>query len=402
MHRKIFILDTSVLLYDKNSIHSFKNNDVVLPIVVLDELDRKKEAPGILGESARYVNRFLDDLRSQGSLTEGVTLPNNQTIKVELDGFDNSSSVIVMGATNRPDVLDSALLRPGRFDRQVVVDVPDLNGRHDILKIHTKKIKMKPKSVKLLDIAKGTPGMVGADLANLVNEAALLASRKRKATVDNSDFQEAQDKVLMGVQRKSMVLSDHEKKVTAYHEAGHAVVALFSPEADPVHKVTIIPRGRALGVTMQLPIDEKHGYSKTYILSRLAVMMGGRAAEDLILNEITTGASNDIERATSIARRMVCEWGMSDKMGPMAFGKKNEEIFLGREIQSHRDYSEETAQMIDHEVVSIIKNAQDTARKILEDNIDLLHLMAEELLEHETIDESDIKVMMSGKKISKK
>ena len=360
----------------------------------------KKNAPCII---------FIDEIdavgRHRGAGLGGGHDEREQTLNqllVELDGFDNSSSVIVMGATNRPDVLDSALLRPGRFDRQVVVDVPDLNGRHDILKIHTKKIKIKPKSVNLLDIAKGTPGMVGADLANLVNEAALLASRKRKATVDNSDFQEAQDKVLMGVQRKSMVLSDHEKKVTAYHEAGHAVVALFSPEADPVHKVTIIPRGRALGVTMQLPIDEKHGYSKTYILSRLAVMMGGRAAEDLILNEITTGASNDIERATSIARRMVCEWGMSDKMGPMAFGKKNEEIFLGREIQSHRDYSEETAQMIDHEVVSIIKNAQDTARKILEEKIDLLHLMAEELLEHETIDESDIKVMLSGKKISKK
>jgi cell division protease FtsH len=351
---------------------------------------------------------FIDELdavgRQRGAGLGGGHDEREQTLNqllVELDGFDNSSNIIVMGATNRPDVLDSALLRPGRFDRQVVVDVPDLKGRHDILKIHTKKIKMKPKTINLLDIAKGTPGMVGADLANLVNEAALLASRKRKKFVDNSDFQEAQDKVLMGVQRKSMVLSDHEKKVTAYHEAGHAVVALFSPEADPVHKVTIIPRGRALGVTMQLPIDEKHGYSKTYILSRLAVMMGGRAAEDLILNEITTGASNDIERATSIARRMVCEWGMSDELGPMAFGKKNEEIFLGREIQSHRDYSEETAQKIDHEVVSIIKNAQETAHKILEDNISLLHLMAEELLEHETIDGNDIKVMMNGKKISR-
>jgi cell division protease FtsH len=358
-----------------------------------------KNAPSIV---------FIDELdavgRQRGAGLGGGHDEREQTLNqllVELDGFDNSSNIIVMGATNRPDVLDSALLRPGRFDRQVVVDVPDLKGRHDILKIHTKKIKMKPKTINLLDIAKGTPGMVGADLANLVNEAALLASRKRKKFVDNSDFQEAQDKVLMGVQRKSMVLSDHEKKVTAYHEAGHAVVALFSPEADPVHKVTIIPRGRALGVTMQLPIDEKHGYSKTYILSRLAVMMGGRAAEHLILNEITTGASNDIERATSIARRMVCEWGMSDELGPMAFGKKNEEIFLGREIQSHRDYSEETAQKIDHEVVSIIKNAQETAHKILEDNISLLHLMAEELLEHETIDGNDIKVMMNGKKISR-
>ena len=352
---------------------------------------------------------FIDELdavgRQRGAGLGGGHDEREQTLNqllVELDGFENSSSVIVMAATNRPDVLDSALLRPGRFDRQVVVDIPDLKGRHDILKIHTKKIKINKKSVKLKDIAKGTPGMVGADLANLVNEAALLASRKRKATVDNNDFEEAKDKVLMGVQRKSMVLSDDEKKVTAYHEAGHAVVAIFSPEADPVHKVTIIPRGRALGVTMQLPLDEKHGYSKTYILSRLAVMMGGRSAEEIIFNEITTGASNDIERATSIARRMVCEWGMSDTMGPMSFGKKNEEIFLGREIQSHRDYSEKTAQQIDHEVVSIIKNAQQTSHKILKDNIDLLHLMAEQLLEHETIDEQDIKLLIAGKKISKK
>jgi len=352
---------------------------------------------------------FIDELdavgRQRGAGLGGGHDEREQTLNqllVELDGFENSSSVIVMAATNRPDVLDSALLRPGRFDRQVVVDIPDLKGRHDILKIHTKKIKINKKSVKLEDIAKGTPGMVGADLANLVNEAALLASRKRKTTVDNDDFEEAKDKVLMGVQRKSMVLSDDEKKVTAYHEAGHAVVAIFSPEADPVHKVTIIPRGRALGVTMQLPLDEKHGYSKTYILSRLAVMMGGRSAEEIIFNEITTGASNDIERATSIARKMVCEWGMSDKMGPMSFGKKNEEIFLGREIQSHRDYSEQTAQQIDHEVVSIIKNAQDTSHKILKENIDLLHLMAEQLLEHETIDEQDIKLLIDGKKIPKK
>ena len=359
-----------------------------------------KTAPAII---------FIDELdavgRQRGAGLGGGHDEREQTLNqllVELDGFENNSSVIVMAATNRPDVLDSALLRPGRFDRQVVVDVPDLQGRHDILKIHTKKIKMNKKSVKLKDIAKGTPGMVGADLANLVNEAALLASRKRKASVDNNDFEEAKDKVIMGVQRKSMILSDDEKKITAYHEAGHAVVAIFAPEADPVHKVTIIPRGRALGVTMQLPLDEKHGYSKTYILSRLAVMMGGRSAEELIFNEITTGASNDIERATSIARKMVCEWGMSDELGPMSFGKKNEEIFLGREIQSHRDYSEQTAQKIDHEVVSIIKNAQKVSHKILKDNIDLLNLMAQQLLEHETIDENDIKLLVAGKKLSKK
>ena len=244
--------------------------------------------------------------------------------------------------------------------------------------------------------------MVGADLANLVNEAALLASRKKKSSVDNEDFEEAKDKVIMGVQRRSMILSDEEKKITAYHEAGHAVVALFTPQADPVHKVTIIPRGRALGVTMQLPLDEKHGYSKGYITARLAVMMGGREAEKLIFNEITTGASNDIERATSIAKKMVSEWGMSDKLGPMSFGKKNEEIFLGREIQSHRDYSEKTAQEIDNEVAKIIKKAQSDSRKILEKKLKFLHLMAGELLAHETIDEKDIQLLLKGKKLPKK
>mgnify|MGYP001325152429 FL=1 len=360
----------------------------------------KEHAPAIV---------FIDELdavgRQRGAGLGGGHDEREQTLNqllVELDGFESNHNVIVMAATNRPDVLDSALLRPGRFDRQVVVDIPDLNGRHDILKIHTKKIKINSKSVNLLDIAKGTPGMVGADLANLVNEAALLASRKRKKSVDNEDFEDAKDKVIMGVQRKSMILSEDEKKITAYHESGHAVVAIFTPEADPVHKVTIIPRGRALGVTMQLPLDEKHGYSKKYITGRLAVMMGGRSAEEIIFNEITTGASNDIERATSIARKMVCEWGMSDKLGPMSFGKKNEEIFLGREIQSHRDYSEKTAQAIDSEVVRIIKNAQKDSRKILEEKIDLLHLMASELLEHETIDEKDIKLLVKGKKLSKK
>ena len=360
----------------------------------------KKLAPTII---------FIDELdavgRQRGAGLGGGHDEREQTLNqllVELDGFEDNHNVIVMAATNRPDVLDPALLRPGRFDRQVVVDIPDLNGRHDILKIHTKKIKINSKSVNLLDIAKGTPGMVGADLANLVNEAALLASRKRKKSVDNEDFEDAKDKVIMGVQRKSMIISKEEKKITAYHESGHAVVAIFTPEADPVHKVTIIPRGRALGVTMQLPLDEKHGYSKKYITGRLAVMMGGRSAEKIIFNEITTGASNDIERATDIARKMVCEWGMSDKLGPISFGKKNEEIFLGREIQSHRDYSEKTAQAIDNEVVRIIKNAQKDSHQILEEKIDLLHLMASELLEHETIDEKDIKLLVKGKKLSKK
>ena len=360
----------------------------------------KKLAPTII---------FIDELdavgRQRGAGLGGGHDEREQTLNqllVELDGFEDNHNVIVMAATNRPDVLDPALLRPGRFDRQVVVDIPDLNGRHDILKIHTKKIKINSKSVNLLDIAKGTPGMVGADLANLVNEAALLASRKSKKSVDNEDFEDAKDKVIMGVQRKSMIISKEEKKITAYHESGHAVVAIFTPEADPVHKVTIIPRGRALGVTMQLPLDEKHGYSKKYITGRLAVMMGGRSAEKIIFNEITTGASNDIERATDIARKMVCEWGMSDKLGPISFGKKNEEIFLGREIQSHRDYSEKTAQAIDNEVVRFIENAQKDSHQILEEKIDLLHLMASELLEHETIDEKDIKLLVKGKKLSKK
>ena len=352
---------------------------------------------------------FIDELdavgRQRGAGLGGGHDEREQTLNqllVELDGFENNNNTIVMAATNRPDVLDSALLRPGRFDRQVVVDIPDLNGRHDILKIHTKKIKINSKSVKRQDIANGTPGLVGADLSNLVNEAALLAYRKKKSSVDNEDFEEAKDKVIMGVQRKSMILSDQEKETTAYHEAGHAVVALFTPEADPVHKVTIIPRGRALGVTMQLPLDEKHGYSKGYITGRLAIMMGGREAEELIFNEITTGASNDIERATNIAKKMVCEWGMSDKLGPMSFGKKNEEIFLGREIQSHRDYSEKTAQAIDDEVVKIIKKAQSDALKILKKKIKLLHLKANELLEHETIDEKDIQLLLKGKKLPKK
>ena len=251
-----------------------------------------------------------------------------------------------MAATNRPDVLDTALLRPGRFDRQIIVDVPDLNGRLGILKVHTKKIVMNKNKVDLKAIAQGTPGMVGADLENIVNEAALLAARKKKKSVDMSDFEEAKDKVMMGVQRTSVVLSDEEKKITAYHEGGHTLVAAKTKGADPVHKVTIIPRGRALGVTMQLPIDEKHGYSREYINGRLAILMGGRAAEELIFNEMTTGAGNDIEQATGIARKMVCEWGMSDVVGPMTFGKKNEEVFLGREIQSQRDYYEDMLSLI--------------------------------------------------------
>ena len=318
-----------------------------------------------------------------------------------MDGFESHGDIILMAATNRPDVLDSALLRPGRFDRQVVVDIPDLNGRLGILKVHTKKILMNKRKIDLESIAKGTPGMVGADLENIVNEAALLAARKKKRSVDMSDFEEAKDKVMMGVQRKSVVLSDEEKKTTAYHEAGHTLVAARTEGADPVHKVTIIPRGQALGVTMQLPIDEKHGYARDYIEGRLAILMGGRAAEELIFEELTTGAGNDIEQATQIARKMVCEWGMSDTLGPMTFGKKNEEIFLGREIQSHRDYSEVTARMIDEEVVKIVRKAQSKANDILKKNIDQLHNLAKALLKYETIDGDEVISVMEGKRITR-
>ena len=352
---------------------------------------------------------FIDELdavgRQRGAGLGGGHDEREQTLNallVEMDGFEPNHDIILMAATNRPDVLDAALLRPGRFDRQIVVDVPDLKGRLGILKVHTKKILMNKRKVNLEAIAKGTPGMVGADLENIVNEAALLAARKKKRSVDMSDFEEAKDKVMMGVQRKSVVLSDAEKKTTAYHEAGHTLVATRTKGADPVHKVTIIPRGQALGVTMQLPIDEKHGYSREYIEGRLAILMGGRAAEELIFDELTTGAGNDIEQATKIARKMVCEWGMSDVLGPMTFGKKNEEIFLGREIQSHRDYSEVTARMIDEEVVRVVRKAQSTAKEVLNNNINQLHNLAKALLEYETIDGDEVIAVMEGEKISRK
>ena len=351
---------------------------------------------------------FIDELdavgRQRGAGLGGGHDEREQTLNallVEMDGFESNEGIILMAATNRPDVLDSALLRPGRFDRQVVVDAPDLKGRLGILKIHTKKIVLNKKKIDLNAIAKGTPGMVGADLENIVNEAALLAARKKKTSVDMDDFEEAKDKVMMGVQRKSIVLTEDEKKTTAYHEAGHTLVAAMTKGADPVHKVTIIPRGQALGVTMQLPMDEKHGYAKGYIEGRLAILMGGRAAEELIFNELTTGAGNDIEQATQIARKMVCEWGMSDVLGPMTFGKKNEEIFLGREIQSHRDFSEVTARMIDEEVVRIVRKAQSTAVKTLDKNSDLLHNLAKALLEFETIDGKDVQAVMAGKAIKR-
>ncbi len=357
----------------------------------------KKQAPCII---------FIDELdavgRQRGAGLGGGHDEREQTLNallVELDGFEKNANVIVMAATNRPDVLDKALLRPGRFDRQVVVDVPDYRGRLGILEVHVKKIILNKRKVDLKALAKGTPGLVGADLANIINEAALLAARKKKKSVDMDDLEDARDKVMMGIQRKSLILSDEEKKLTAYHEAGHALVASKILGADPVHKVTIIPRGQALGSTMQLPLDEKHGYARKYIEGRLAILLGGRAAERKVFNELTTGAGSDIEQATAIAKKMVCEWGMSDALGPMTFGKKNEEIFLGREIQSHRDYSEATARMIDEEIVKIIRAAQKNAHQILDAHEDALHLMAKELIRYETIDGADIKRILDGKKI---
>ena len=351
---------------------------------------------------------FIDEMdavgRQRGAGIGGGHDEREQTLNallVEMDGFDNSQNVIVIAATNRPDVLDPALLRPGRFDRQIVVDVPDIRGRLGIFKVHTKKVVINHRKVDLESLAKGTPGMVGADIANIVNEAALLAARKRKKSIDMDDFEEAKDKVMMGVQRKSMILSDEEKEVTSYHEAGHALVAIRTKGADPVHKITIIPRGRALGFTMQLPIDEKHGYTRNYVEGRLAILMGGRSAEMLIFNQMTTGAGNDIEQATQIARKMVTEWGMSDLLGPMTFGKKNEELFLGREIQSHRDYSEVTARMIDEEISRIVRYSQRMADKILQKDIDILHRLAQELLKYETIDADDLKKILKGNKLTR-
>ncbi len=361
----------------------------------------KKNAPCII---------FIDELdavgRHRGAGLGGGHDEREQTLNqllVEMDGFESNEGVILIAATNRPDVLDSALLRPGRFDRQIVVDRPDVRGREGILKVHTRKISLGTK-VDLSIIAKGTPGFSGADLANMVNEAALLASRRNKDRVEMEDLEEAKDKVLMGTERKSLLISDEEKKSTAYHEAGHALVARLTPGSDPVHKVTIIPRGRALGATTTLPIDEKHNYSKEYCEISLIQLLGGRAAEKLVLNQLTTGAGNDIERATKLARKMVCEWGMSDKLGPMTFGKKNEEIFLGREIAQHRDYSEKTAQLIDTEVRSIVEKASSTAEKILSENIDKLHCLAQLLLEKEIVDGNDIDELLEsdGKKKTRK
>jgi cell division protease FtsH len=347
----------------------------------------KKSAPCII---------FIDEIdavgRHRGAGLGGGHDEREQTLNqllVEMDGFESNEGVILIAATNRPDVLDPALLRPGRFDRQVVVPRPDVKGREAILKVHTKKTPL-GSNIDLAVIARGTPGFSGADLSNVVNEAALLAARKEKSVVDMQDFDDAKDKVLMGVERRSMVISDEEKKNTAYHEAGHTMVAKLIPGTDPVHKVSIIPRGRALGVTMQLPIEDKHSYSRESLLDRIAVLMGGRAAEEIIFNSMTTGAGNDIERATEIARKMVCEWGMSPKMGPVSFGKKDEQIFLGREMSTHKNYSEATAVDIDTEIRRIVEENYSRVHKLLSDNIDNLHKLSLELIEKENLSGDEV------------
>ncbi len=314
-----------------------------------------------------------------------------------MDGFETNEGVIIIAATNRPDVLDPALLRPGRFDRQVVVDIPDIKGREKILAVHTRKIPL-AKDVDLKVIARGTPGFTGADLANLVNEAALLAARRNKKRVTMLEMEDAKDKVLMGPERKSVLISAEEKKVIAYHEAGHALLGILTG-ADPVHKVTVIPRGRALGLTMHLPKEERHLHNREYWLNQITILFGGHVAEKIKFGQVTTGSSNDIERATDIARRMVCEWGMSETLGPLAFGKKTEQIFLAREIAQHRDYSEETAQLIDKEVHDIVTSCRDRAIKLIEENMDKFELIATNLIERETLNAQEIELLMKGEQL---
>ncbi|MFQ5540305.1 MAG: ATP-dependent zinc metalloprotease FtsH, partial [Candidatus Binatia bacterium] len=351
----------------------------------------KKNAPCII---------FIDEIdavgRQRGAGLGGGHDEREQTLNqllVEMDGFETNEGVILIAATNRPDVLDPALLRPGRFDRRVVVPRPDVKGREGILAVHSRRVPL-ASDVDISVLARGTPGFAGADLENLVNEAALLAAKDNKDKVDMHDFELAKDKVMMGSERKSMIITEEEKRITAYHESGHALVAKFLPGADPIHKVTIIPRGMALGLTQQLPIDEKHTLPKEYLLSNITILFGGRVAEELVLNFMTTGAGNDIERATEIAHRMVCEWGMSEKLGPMTFGKKEEQIFLGRDFTQQQDYSEGTAVEIDSEVRRIIIESYQRAKEILTTNIELLHKMAQRLLEKEVLDGSEIDALV--------
>ncbi len=353
----------------------------------------KKNAPCII---------FIDEIdavgRHRGAGLGGGHDEREQTLNqllVEMDGFESNDGVILVAATNRPDVLDPALLRPGRFDRMVVLPRPDLNGRIGVLKVHTKKIKLAP-HVDIESIARGTPGLSGAELANLVNEAALLAGRLGKTQVENDDFDRAKDKILMGLERRSMLISDEEKKNTAYHEAGHTLVARLIPGTDPVHKVSIIPRGMALGVTLQLPTADRYSYDREHLFNNIAILLGGRAAEEFALQHMTTGAGNDLERATTLARKMVCEWGMSDAMGPLSYGKKEEAIFLGREIAQHRDYSEHTAVEIDKEVKRIVMDNFHRAKILIQDRADALHGLAKALLEKETLDAADIDAIVNG------
>ncbi|MFL6417470.1 MAG: ATP-dependent zinc metalloprotease FtsH [Bryobacteraceae bacterium] len=357
----------------------------------------KKNAPCII---------FIDEIdavgRHRGAGLGGGHDEREQTLNqllVEMDGFESNEGVILVAATNRPDVLDPALLRPGRFDRRVVVDRPDVRGRENILKVHTKKTPLSD-DIDLSVIARGTPGFAGADLANLVNEAALIAARQNRKVVTQYDFELAKDKVVMGVERKSLIISDKEKKMTAYHEAGHAIVAVLMEHADPLHKVTIIPRGMALGLTMQLPIDDKLSHDKLYLEARLAILMGGRIAEEIFLNQMTTGAGNDIERATEMAHKMVCEWGMSE-LGPLSFGKKDEQIFLGREIAQHRDYSEATAIKIDEQVRKLVENAYNRAKSIIEERKEAMVRIADALLEREVLDGAEVLDLINGKPLRK-
>jgi cell division protease FtsH len=354
-------------------------------------LQGKKHAPCII---------FIDEIdavgRHRGAGLGGGHDEREQTLNqllVEMDGFESNEGVILISATNRPDVLDPALLRPGRFDRQVVVPVPDVKGREEILRVHVKKTVLGD-NADMQTLARGTPGFTGADLENMVNEAALLAARRGKDRVEMNDFEDAKDKVLMGTERRSMIISDEEKKTTAYHESGHTLVAKLLPNTDPIHKVTIIPRGRSLGLTQQLPLDEKHTYPKDYLLNSLCILMGGRAAEEIVLGMQTTGAGNDIERATTLARKMVCDFGMSDSLGPLTFGKKEEQIFLGREISQHRDYSELTAQKIDEEVRRIVTDAYAKTSNLIKDNLEALHQLAGALLEKETLDGKQIEEIL--------
>src|ERR1700735_2096593 len=353
----------------------------------------KKHAPCII---------FIDEIdavgRHRGAGLGGGHDEREQTLNqllVEMDGFEANEGVILVAATNRPDVLDPALLRPGRFDRRVVVPLPDVKGREGILKVHTRKVPLSD-DVDGSKIARSTPGFAGADLENLVNEAALLAARRNKDKVEMSDFELAKDKVMMGAERRSMVMSGSERKIIAYHEGGHAVVAMLQPGADPVHKVTIIPRGMALGVTQQLPMDDRYTYPRDYLVTRLAVMFGGRTAEELVFGQMTTGAGNDIEKATELARKMVCEWGMSKELGPMTFGRREEQIFLGRDISHHKDYSEQTALEIDREVRKIIDDSYQKARQLLSDHLVLLHAIASRLLEKEVLDGSEVEAMVTA------